>query len=152
MSSASGVSQVSLRRPAAESTSSDEPTLMTMRRKSVRAGALADMGGFLARGAGGGQLWAVGFSGPGGWGGWVAGTGAFGGAFDQARNIGQHEFAAVDLDHAELRRQRGERIVGDLGSCCAGRGQKRRLAGVRQADQACIGDQLEAQPDPALLA
>ena len=43
MSAASESSHASFSRPAAASTSSDEPTLMTMRRKSARAGALADM-------------------------------------------------------------------------------------------------------------
>src|SRR3954469_24002369 len=43
MSAASETSHASRGRPALASTSSDEPTLTTMRRKSVRAGALADM-------------------------------------------------------------------------------------------------------------
>src|SRR5215213_2973406 len=44
MSSASEASHVSLTRPAAASTSRDEPTLTTMRRKSVSAGVFRDMG------------------------------------------------------------------------------------------------------------
>ena len=48
--------------------------------------------------------------------------------------------------------QRGERIVGDLRPRRAHRGEEGRLAGVRQADDAGIGDQLHAQPDGALLA
>ncbi len=35
-------------------------------------------------------------------------------ALDQAGNVGEHETAAVDVDHAELRMQRGEGIVRDL--------------------------------------
>ena len=73
-------------------------------------------------------------------------------AFDQAGNVGQHEFAAVDPHHAELRMQRGERIVGDLRLGGADRGEEGRLAGIRQADEAGVGDQLQPQPDPALLA
>ena len=82
----------------------------------------------------------------------VAEAGALVRAFDQAGNVGQHEFAAVALDHAELGMQRGEGIVGDLRLGRADRGEEGRLAGVRQADEAGIGDQLQAQPDPALLA
>src|SRR6202044_987045 len=44
----------------------------------------------------------------------VAEADAFMGAFDQARNIGENEFAAAAVDHAELRMQRGERGIGDL--------------------------------------
>ena len=36
-------------------------------------------------------------------------------AFDQAGDVGQHEFAAVDVDDAELRMQCRKGIVGDLG-------------------------------------
>ena len=56
-------------------------------------------------------------------------------AFDQARQIGQHEFAVVDSHHAELRMQRGEGIVGDLRLGGAHRGEERGLAGIGQADQ-----------------
>ena len=48
--------------------------------------------------------------------------------------------------------QRRERIVGDLRLGGADRGEERRLAGIGQADEAGIGDQLQPQPDPALLA
>ena len=82
----------------------------------------------------------------------VAEARAFVRAFDQAGNVGQHELAAVALDHAELRVERGEGIVGDLRLGRAHRGEERRLAGVRQPDQAGVGDQLQPQPDPALLA
>ena len=73
-------------------------------------------------------------------------------ALDQAGNIGEHEFAPVDLDDAELRLQRGERIVGDFRLGRADGGKECRLPGIRQADDAGIGDQLEPQPDGVLLA
>ena len=73
-------------------------------------------------------------------------------ALDQAGNIRQHEFAAVDIDHAKLRMQRGEGIVGDLRFGCADDREEGRLAGIGQADQACIRDQFQPQPDPALFA
>ena len=44
----------------------------------------------------------------------VAEADAFMRALDQAGNVGEHEFAVVDRDDAELRVQRGEGIVGDL--------------------------------------
>ena len=66
--------------------------------------------------------------------------------------IGQHELAAVAVHHAELRVERGERIVGDLRLRRADRGEEGGLAGIRQADQAGVGDELQPQPDPALLA
>ena len=48
--------------------------------------------------------------------------------------------------------QRGERIVGDLRLGGADRREERGLAGVRKANQARVGDQLEPQPDRALVA
>ncbi len=48
--------------------------------------------------------------------------------------------------------QRGEGIVGDLRLGGGDRGEEGRLAGIGQADQPGIGDQLQPQPDPALLA
>ena len=48
--------------------------------------------------------------------------------------------------------QRRERIVRDLRARRAHRGEERRLAGIRQPDDAGIGDQLEPQPDGAFLA
>jgi hypothetical protein len=45
MSSASAASQSSCRRPPSLSTSSEEPTFTTMRRKSASEGALRDMRG-----------------------------------------------------------------------------------------------------------
>src|SRR5579862_4342572 len=82
----------------------------------------------------------------------VAEADAFMGAFDQAWNVGEHEFAAADVDHAELRMQCGERVIGDLRLGGADGGKKRRFAGIRQADNAGIGDQLQPQPDSDLGA
>ena len=48
--------------------------------------------------------------------------------------------------------QRGEGIVGDLRFGGADDGEEGRLAGIGQADQAGIRDQLQPQPDPALFA
>ena len=82
----------------------------------------------------------------------VAQPGAFVRALDQAGDVGEHEFASVDRDDAELRMQRRERIVRDLRLGRAHRGEQSGFARIRQPDQAGVGDQLEAQPERALLA
>ena len=82
----------------------------------------------------------------------VAEADAFMRAFDQAGQVGQHEFALVDAHDAELRMQRGERIVGDLRLGRGDRREERGFAGIGQADQAGIGDQLQPQADGALFA
>ena len=46
----------------------------------------------------------------------VADAGAFGRALDQAGNVGDDELAALVADDAQLRAERGERIVADLGA------------------------------------
>ncbi len=81
----------------------------------------------------------------------VAQPGALMRALDQAGDVGQHEFMVVAADHARDRVQRGEGIVGDLRLGRGGGGQEGRLAGIGQAHQPGIGDQLQPQPDPALL-
>jgi hypothetical protein len=47
---------------------------------------------------------------------------------------------------------RGEGVVRDLGMGSGHGGQEGRLAGIGQADQTGVGDQLEPEPDPVLLA
>ena len=56
------------------------------------------------------------------------------------------------LDDAELRLERGERVVGDLRPGGGDRAQQRALAGVGHADQADVGDQLQLEPEVSLLA
>ena len=65
----------------------------------------------------------------------VANPGAFSRAFDQAGDIGQHEFAVLVVDHAQLRGQRREGIVTDLGLGVGDLVDKGALAGIGQADQ-----------------
>ena len=62
------------------------------------------------------------------------------------------ELAALVADDAELRAERRERIVADLGRGVGDRVEEGRLAGVGKADQADVGEQLEPQPDPHFLA
>ena len=82
----------------------------------------------------------------------VAEAGALVRALDQARDVGEHEFALGRPHDAEARLERRERIVGDLRLRRADGGEKGRLAGIRQADEPGIGDELQPQPEPALLA
>ena len=49
---------------------------------------------------------------------------ALGRAFDQAGNVGEHELVILEPHHAEVRFERGERVVGDL-----------RLRGAHRAEE-----------------
>ena len=73
-------------------------------------------------------------------------------ALDQSGEVGQDELLVMQPHDAELRLQGRERVVGDLRPGMRDRGEKGRLAGVGQADETGIGDQLQAQPDPGLAA
>ena len=74
-------------------------------------------------------------------------------ALDQPGHVGDDELAAVRrLDRAEHRLERRERILGDLRPRVRDPREQRRLAGVRQADERRVGEQLQAQLDVALLA
>ena len=53
---------------------------------------------------------------------------------------------------AQVRDQRRERVVGDLGARRGDAGDQRRLADVGEAEQADVGEQLELEADGALLA
>ena len=75
------------------------------------------------------------------------------GAFDQAGQVGQDEDAfAAGVDDAEVGVLGRERIVGDLRLGLRQPAEQRRLAGVGQADQAGVGDDLQFQDEPAFLA
>ena len=67
-------------------------------------------------------------------------------AFDQAGHVGHHEAAVVaQRDDAEVRRQRRERVVGDLGPRRRDARDQRGLARVGEPDQADVGEQLQLQ-------
>src|SRR5579862_126457 len=70
---------------------------------------------------------------------------------DEARNISEHKFASIHVHNAELRIERGERIIGDLRLGGADGGKERRLSGVRQSHDTGIGDELEPQTNGVLL-
>ena len=83
----------------------------------------------------------------------VAEPDAVGGALEQPRDVGDGELPqVVELDRAELRRERRERVVGDLGRGVRDAPQQRRLAGVREAEQRGVADHLEAQLELGRLA
>jgi hypothetical protein len=61
-------------------------------------------------------------------------------SFDQARDVGHHEAATiVQTDDTEVRLQRGEGIVCDLGAGRRDARNQRGLARVREAYQTHIG-------------
>src|SRR6478609_11023756 len=69
-------------------------------------------------------------------------------AFDQPWHIRGHERSiAGQADDAEVWRERGERVVGDLRLRRRNARNDRRLAGVGEADDANVGEELELQPE-----
>ncbi len=75
------------------------------------------------------------------------------GTLEQPRDVRHRELAViVELDRAELWRERRERVVGDLRPGVRDPPDERRLAGIREAEQRGVADHLEAQLDLALLA
>ncbi len=72
---------------------------------------------------------------------------------DDPGDVGQHQGApARELQHAQVRLQRRERVVGDLGPGGGERRQQRALPRVGLPDQPDIGDQLQLQLDAPRLA
>jgi hypothetical protein len=82
----------------------------------------------------------------------VADPGSPAGALDQARDVGDDELVIVEVQRSQDGLQRGEGIGGDLRMRAGETTQQRRLAGVGESDQADVGQQLQPQLDPALLA
>ena len=73
-------------------------------------------------------------------------------ALDEARKISHDVGVVPGLDDAEDRLQRGEGIVRDLRLRARDRGEQRRLASIGQTDKADVGEQLQLEIDPDLLA
>ena len=83
----------------------------------------------------------------------VAQTNATMGAFDQARQIGQDKSPfPADQDQTEVRMLGRKWIVADFRLGAGKTAQQRRFAGIRQADQPGVGNDLQFQDDPAFLA
>ena len=66
--------------------------------------------------------------------------------------VGPATIVVAQVQHAQVRLQSRERVVGDLGPGGGQGRQKRGLAGVRQPHQADVGDEPQLQADPALFA
>ena len=78
---------------------------------------------------------------------------ALAGALDEAGDVGDHVLVAVGGAHdAEMGLERGERVVGDLGLGGRDAADQRRLAHVGEPDQRHVGQQLELEAQPPLLA
>jgi hypothetical protein len=78
---------------------------------------------------------------------------SFVGALDESGHVGDDEAAIAAQRHdAEVGRERGEGVVGDLRTRGRDARDERGLAGVGEADQADVGDQLQAQVEQLLLA
>jgi hypothetical protein len=70
---------------------------------------------------------------------------------DQARDVGDGEADIAGLDDAQVRHQRGERVVRDLRAGRGERGDQGGLAGGRVAHQRDVGDGLQLQDDFLLV-
>src|SRR5438093_13194985 len=77
---------------------------------------------------------------------------SFRGPFDQTGDIRDHEAISGDFSNTEVRRERGERIVGDLRTGRRQTSDERRLSRVRQSDESHVGENSEFEVQPALLA
>ena len=76
-------------------------------------------------------------------------------ALDQSRNIGDDErpvIAVVGGDDAQVRLERGEGVIGDLGPRGRDARNQRGLAGVRETDQSDIGQQLQLEAELVFFA
>jgi len=72
---------------------------------------------------------------------------------DDSRDVGDDELGRFVQTHdAEVRFERGERIVGDLRLCSGDDTDERRLARVRETDECDVGHQLQFELQPTLLA
>ena len=70
---------------------------------------------------------------------------ALAGPGDQAGHVGHYELGVPRLDHAEVRGERGERVVAHLGLGRGQRADQRGLARVGETDQPGVGHRLELE-------
>jgi hypothetical protein len=64
---------------------------------------------------------------------------------DEARHVSYHELGLAGLDHAQVRGERGEGVVADLGPGGRHGSDQRRLARVGVADEAGVGHGLQLE-------
>ena len=74
------------------------------------------------------------------------------GPFDEAGNVRRHEAAVAVAHHPQVRRQRGEGVVRNLGPRRGDDRYQRGLACVGQPDEAHVGQQPQLQPKLPLLS
>ena len=80
------------------------------------------------------------------------------GALEEPRDVGEDHAVArrarllARVPDAEVGRDGGERVVGHLGLRARRRREQRRFAGVRAADEADVGEELELEQQPPLGA
>ena len=74
---------------------------------------------------------------------------ALAGALDESGHVGDGEAHIARLDDAEIRMQRGERVVRDLRARCRDRGDQARLARRGVADERDVRDGLQLEQDIA---
>nr|GEU28071.1 probable solanesyl-diphosphate synthase 3, chloroplastic [Tanacetum cinerariifolium] len=83
----------------------------------------------------------------------VAEARAFGGAFDQARDVGDHKaFLVRDADHAQVREQGRERVIGNLRTGIRHGRNERRFTGVGHAQQTDVRQHFQLEADFAAFA
>src|SRR5437763_2762567 len=79
-------------------------------------------------------------------------------ALDKSRNICQHKTKFISTAwlpysyNAQVRRKRGERVIGNFGSRSSNDGQQGRFACVGIPDQSHIRDQAQFKQEPAFFA
>ena len=82
----------------------------------------------------------------------VTKTGAFACTFNQPRNISYNKaLFGTDTHYAQMRMQRREGIVGNLGTCVAHGRNESRLSCVGHTEQADVGKHLELEAYCAVL-
>src|SRR6516162_3013084 len=70
------------------------------------------------------------------------------GAFDEPGDIGNDEAAVIaQADNAEIGRQRGEGVVGDFGPCGGDARDERGFAGIREANEPDVREQLQLEAE-----
>ena len=73
---------------------------------------------------------------------------------DEAGHVGDRRapvLRVIEVHDAEVRLEGRELVVGDLRPCRGQRREKGRLAGVREPDEADVGDEAQLETEPALL-
>jgi len=80
-------------------------------------------------------------------------SGSLMGALDEPRYIGNHKRPSLrEAHHTQVRDEGGEWVVGDLGAGRGDLGYEGGFAGVGEADEAHLGEELQLEPDMPLFS